>query len=36
MYKTEIVKQEQKLQFEAFTHEMGLEIALSLIKKLKE
>jgi len=36
MDKIEIVNQEQKLQFEAFTHEMGLEIALRIIKKVKE
>lgn len=36
MDKTEIVKQEQKLQFEVFTHELGLEIALRIIKKVKE
>lgn len=36
MDKIEIVKQEQQLQFEAFTHETGLEIALRIIKKVKE
>ena len=36
MDKIEIVNQEQKLQFEVFTHEMGLEIALRIIKKVKE
>ena len=36
MDKTEIVNQEQKLQFDVFTHEVGLEIALRIIKKVKE
>ena len=35
MDKVEILEQEQKLQFEAFTHDMGLEIAQCVIKKVK-
>ena len=36
MDKVEILEQEQTLQFEAFTHDMGLEIALRVINKVKE
>ncbi|SFE86441.1 heme-binding protein [Trichococcus pasteurii] len=36
MDKVELLEQEQTLQFEAFTHEMGLEIAQRVIKKVKE
>ena len=36
MDKVEILEQEQKLQFGAFTHDVGLEIALRVIKKVKE
>jgi uncharacterized protein (UPF0303 family) len=36
MDKVEILEQEQRLQFGAFTHDMGLEIAQRVIKKVKE
>ena len=36
MDKVEILEQEQTLQFEAFTHDMGLEIAQRIVKKVKE
>ena len=35
MDKVELLKQEQTLQFGAFTHDMGLEIAQRIIKKVK-
>jgi uncharacterized protein (UPF0303 family) len=36
MDKVELLKQEQTLQFGAFTHDMGLEIAQRIIKKVKQ
>ncbi|WP_106449991.1 heme-binding protein [Trichococcus alkaliphilus] len=36
MDKVEVLEQEKTLQFEAFTHEMGLEIALRVINKVKD
>ena len=36
MDKVEILEQEQKLQFETFTHDVGLEIAQRIVKKVKE
>jgi uncharacterized protein (UPF0303 family) len=35
MNKVEVLEQEQTLQFEAFTHDIGLEIAQRVIKKVK-
>ncbi|CZQ92741.1 heme-binding protein [Trichococcus ilyis] len=36
MDKTKLLEQEQTLQFEAFTHATGLDIALRIIAKVKE